>query len=461
LAADNRGVWISRLEFTVEGFQPVSALPRTGKGTRAASVLAWVRERLTTTPGRLALVSILVVAGAVCFGVIATSAERSRARAAQAVRTQTEPLLVQAVNLYSALSDANATATTTFLTGGLEPPARRARYLQDLRLASESLARLTREVGGSAGGRTAALTGELPAYSGLVEAARANNRQGLPVGAAYLRQASVLLTGTILPAADQLYATEARRLSDDYSSGTATVAFVVLTLVAAVSLGLLGLTQLYLARVSRRILNVPMLLATMLLGVLSIWALVGLIGEQNALARAHRVGSDSVEVLSATRVLLSRAQSDESLTLVNRGSDETDPADFKVVMRALAPHGGLIGEVAALAHGTGTRTAADQLATDFASYRAETTRVAALEANGQIVPAIGLAVRSAASPRSPADRLSANLAGQIAAAQRRFTSAAADATSSLGGLSIAIPVLTLLAGALALIGLRQRLSEYR
>lgn len=445
----------------MEGLQPVVAPP--GSGTPVASVLAWVRGRLTTTPGRLALVSILIVAGAVCFGVIATSAERSRAKAAQAVRTEAEPLLVQAVNLYSALSDANATATTTFLTGGLEPPARRARYIQDLHLASESLARLTRTVGGSFGARAAVrtITDQLPSYSGLVEAARANNRQGLPVGAAYLRHASTLLTGTILPAADQLYITEARRLSDNYGSGTAATALVVLTLVIAISLGLLALTQLYVARLSRRILNVPMLLATGLLAAVSIWALVGLIGEQNALATAQRDGSDSVELLSATKVLLSRAQSDESLTLANRGSDQTSPADFAVVMRSLAPNGGLIGEMAALSHGTGTSAAADRLSTVFDSYRAESARIAAFERNGQIVPAINLAVRSAESPSSPADRLSANLAGQIGAAQSRFTGAAGNATSSLSGLSIAIPVLTALAAALVLMGLRQRLSEYR
>jgi hypothetical protein len=42
-------------------------------------------------------------------------------------------------------------------------------------------------------------------------------------------------------------------------------------------------------------------------------------------------------VLSATRILLSRAESDESLTLVARGGDEQHPADFDAAMRALGP----------------------------------------------------------------------------------------------------------------------------
>ena len=58
----------------MEGVQPVATLPRSSATTRAASSLDWVRERLTTTPGKLMLVSILVLAGAVGFGLIATVA---------------------------------------------------------------------------------------------------------------------------------------------------------------------------------------------------------------------------------------------------------------------------------------------------------------------------------------------------------------------------------------------------
>lgn len=444
----------------MEGVQPVATLPRTGARSRAPSPLDWLRERLTTTPGKLALVSILVLAGAVGFGVIATVAEHSRAQAAQAARTETEPLLVQAVKLYTAVSDASATATTTFLKGGLEPPARRARYLRDLRLASDSLAALTRKVGGSVDERIAVgtITERLPVYSGLVEAARANNRQGFPIGAAYLRAASAVLSGSILPAADHLYATEAKRLSDDYGTGTATAALVVLAVVVSVALGLLILTQLYLARLSRRILNVPALLATVLLAAVSAWAIVGLIGEQNSLATAQR-SSDSVEVLSATSVLLSRAQSDQSLTLANRGSDQTDPADFLAVMRTLAPQAGLLGEVTILAGQSRTTAAAKQLTAEFASYQAETAKLAGLETKGQILEAIRLA--SSASATSIAERMSANLADQITAAQGRFSSAAAAAGSSLSGLSLAIPLLAALAAVFALTGLSQRLGEYR
>ena len=427
-----------------------------------AVVRRWLVERVATTPGRLVLVAILVVAGAACFGAIATFAERSRAQAAQAARSQTEPVLIRATALNTALSAAAATATATFLSGGLEPQTRRAAYLADLGVASGALAALARAAGSSAQARAAVATivNQLPLYTGLVESARANNRQNFPVGAAYLREASSLLTrpGGILPAADRLYAAEAQRLSDDYGTGMATTALIVLVVAVVLAAALLVWAQHYLTGISHRVVNIPMAVATAVLVAGSTWAIIGLLSEQSALASARRA-SDSVEVLSATRVLLSRAQSDESLTLVNRGSDETDPRDFAAVMQTLGSRGGLLSEVSVLARRDGTAQAAHQLTAAFAAYRSETANLTQLESTGQITQAIPLASSHAAT--SIADRLNTNLAGQISAAQRRFTQAAADATASLSGLAVAIPALTILTAALALVGLRERLREYR
>jgi hypothetical protein len=324
-------------------------------------------------------------------------------------------------------------------------------------VASRALATLTREAAGSAGARSAVttVTDQLPIYSGLIEAARANNLQGLPVGAAYMRQASTLLTGRILPAADHLYAGEATRLNDNYGSGTSIAALVAVGVVVVLALVLLILTQVYLTRISRRILNAPVVVATILLTALSAWTVIGLVNEHDALARAQREGSDSVEILSATRVLVSRAQTDLSLTLVNRGSDELDPVDFSRVMGQLSPPSGLIHEVALQAQRAGTPAEANTLARDFAAYRAQAERISRLQSNGQSNLA------ASANSASITDRLRDDLATQIDAAQARFAGAATDATSSLSGLALAIPLLSVLVAVLSVIGLRARLGEYR
>jgi hypothetical protein len=434
--------------------------PARSASTRSAPAREWLHRWSRTTPGKLTLLAVLLVAGAVCFGVIATAAERSRSQAAKAARTQTEPLLVQSVDLYTALSDANATATTTFLKGGLEPPARRARYVADLNAASRALATLTRDVGDDPVARTAVETigRQLPVYAGLIESARANNLQGYPIGAAYLRQASSLLTGSILPAADRVYAAEARRLSDDYSTGTAAAAIVALAAVILIALALLLYAQAYVARVSRRILNPLMLGATAVLLAVSIWAVVGMIQERDALNSA-RHAADSVEVLSATRVLVARAQSDQSLMLANRGSDETDPVDFTHVMAQLGSGTGLLAEIRDQARGGAATAASGRLDHAFDEFRARAAQIAAAQNSGRTGAAIG----DASSPQAAAltNQLNANLSSQIAAAQRQVVQSGRDATSALAGLWIVIPVLTLIAAGLAVLGVWQRLREYR
>jgi hypothetical protein len=430
-------------ELSLEG-AGIAAAPVTTSRRRLRAGLApgWVRERLTTTPGRLALTSIIVVLGVAVFGIVATGAEQSRERAVRAARTATEPQLVHAVNLYTALSDANATVATGLLgVGGLEPPTARARYFHDLRVATDALTALTRGAE-TAGGRAAlgTIADQLPVYSAYVEAARANNRQGLPIGAAYLRQAAGLMTTTMLPAAEHLYADEAFRLNSDYQTGTSSTTLVVLAAAIALALVPLLFAQRYVTHISHRVFNLAMLIATIAVAAVSVWAFVAVTSEQNALAAAQRKGSDSVETLSASKVLLSRAQGDLSLTLVNRGNDTTDPNDFKAVKRAL--------ETSDLAPG---------LRSGFASYWVAAERLQQVEGRGGLETAIEQAPGVAAISQ----RLSGQLTDQIGAAQGRFTQAANDAASSLSGLWLAIPLITVLAAALAFFGLRQRINEYR
>ena len=104
-----------------------------------------------------------------------------------------EPLSLDAQQIYSRLSDANDAATTAFLTGGLEPAATRQRYLADIAAAGAGIENATAQGGASTGAAASdlsALAQDLPTYAGEIETARADNRLGLPLGAAYLREAT-------------------------------------------------------------------------------------------------------------------------------------------------------------------------------------------------------------------------------------------------------------------------------
>ena len=421
-----------------------------------------LRARLRTTPGRLRLAAGVLALAAIAFGVALATAAASRRQAADAVATRTEPLLVEADGLYASLSDADATATTTFLIGGLEPVARRRRYLGDLASASARLTTLTEQLGGSAEARAAVATlaNGLPAYSGLIEAARANNRQGLPVGAAYLRRASGLMHDAILPAAGQLYGIEARRLDADYRSSTSATGYIALAVAGTLLLALLVGTQLGLARFTHRILNVPLVLATVLLVGVAVWVLVAFVSAQNALSDAQRKGSDSVQVLSAVRFLALRAQRDEGLALVARGGDTQDQKDFETVMRTLAPTGagGLLGEASRLAARAGSTAGIDRLRSTIVAYEDVHRRVVGAANGGDVNDAN----RTFIADETPiSDRLDRDLQGQVATAQGRFARSARSATSDLRALVLGIAVLAAAIAALAVAGLAKRIGEYR
>ena len=421
-----------------------------------------LRAKAATTPGRLRIAMATVVLVTLPAGLAIGSLTTVRRNAADAVATRDEPLMVGADRLYASLSDADATAATTFLRGGAEPAELRARYLADLRDASVQLANLGHRVQGSLEpAAISAIGAALPVYSGLMETARANNRQGFPVGAAYVREASDLMRGKMLPAAGRLYASESQRLADHQRTGTSTEGLIAVLLAGACVLAVLVRAQVFLAQRTHRRFNVPLVGATLVLIGVTAWAAIGMASAHADLVRAQRDGSDSVQILSAARILWLRAQADESLALVARGGGAQYVSDTANVDGLLEPPSGLLGDAARLAARTGSVAGVQALTTDWREIRAAHVRVAKLEADGRFGEAVRLAVGAGSREAVLADRLNQRFSALIAAAQRRFEDGAGDARSALAGLAIGIPLLLAVCAALALVGLQTRLNEYR
>jgi hypothetical protein len=85
-------------------------------------------EFLAATPGRLALIAIVLVAAVLAAGVTASTTITDRRGRLETLRSHTEPLADAAQRIYGALSIANTAATTAFLSGGIEPQDGRDRY---------------------------------------------------------------------------------------------------------------------------------------------------------------------------------------------------------------------------------------------------------------------------------------------------------------------------------------------
>jgi hypothetical protein len=177
-------------------------------------------RRLGTRAGlRVAAAVTVVVIGAVGLTVaLGTSAQDDAVGHALA---SAEPLGVTARDIYRDLSDADAVAAQIFLAGAQADVADQRRYDSDLQQVSSGLAAVSADAPSAPVLRPAVgeLVADLPVYTRLVGTALADGRQNLPIGAAYLREASKLLRTSLLPAARHAMAAETGRLGGD--DGTA------------------------------------------------------------------------------------------------------------------------------------------------------------------------------------------------------------------------------------------------
>jgi hypothetical protein len=429
----------------------VQAPVRASAGTR-------VLVRLRRTPGRLALIMVgLVVLGLVAGGA-GVLAVRDRTDLVQRVTATSGPLAVAAQDLYRALSDADATAASAFLSGGLEPQQLRDRYELDVATAAAALTRVaggvTEGAGATAVGR---LNAQLPVYTGLVETARAMNRQGLPIGAAYLREASGLLRQTLLPAAQEVYAAVTDRLAEarDDAAGFPWLALPV----GLLALAGLVVAQVYLTRRTNRVFN-PGLVAATALGVAAVlWLGVAWATAAGHLNASRDDGSAQVERLAQARIVALQARGDESLTLVARGGGGTFENRFTQAMKQLM---GQLSQARAEATDSDGRAAVDAAIADARRWQAVHAQIRQADDGGEYTRAVGLATGAGGtSAASVFGRLDADLAKGIAHGSDRFGREADRAGSALSGVSVGIGALTLLLLLGVVAGLQRRIVEYR
>ena len=101
----------------------------------------------------------------------------------------------------------------------------------------------------------AALNATVQSYAGTIEQARAYNRQGLPIGAQYLKNASTTLRGEALPIVDAVAKANTERAQSEFASAGNALALVI---VGVLSLAVLGLVAVWLAKRTHRYINVPL-----------------------------------------------------------------------------------------------------------------------------------------------------------------------------------------------------------
>ncbi|WP_437044533.1 hypothetical protein [Streptomyces sp. enrichment culture] len=447
---------------------PSAPVPPPGpRRTAFAEGAGRLRAAATTEPGRLRVIGAVLALLVAAFGAVTAWQATGRAGAADDVLTGSQPLSSGAADIYRSLADANTAAAGGFLAGGQETEASRERYEEGIRTAAAKLVRAAADSdpGSPAAATVTRLNRLLPEYKGLIERARTYNRQGFPVGGAYLRYANEKMQEEMLPAAEALYRSENRRLRGDYADATPRPW-------AAIALGALALAALAWAQRrtylrTHRVLNPGLVAATAATAAALLWLVVG-----HGVARAHldasrEHGVRSLEVLHEARIASLKARGNENLTLVARGA-ETERAggvtydaydrDYRREMGVLADRLADAGRLADDRAGARPVAAA---AGDVREWRKRHRAARIQDENGNYRQALAKVIGGEGATGECFDGVVSRLAAALAHEESEFERAARAGRDAMAGLPAGAAVLGVLGAAGAVLGIGRRLSEYR
>ena len=407
------------------------------------------------TPARLRRVGLMLTLTGLVTAVLSLIGGASRAGAVADIADRDTTLVQHAGEIYQALADADAMATSGYVSAGQEPAAIRIRYDADVISAGRRLAESSRQVapGDPAAKPLDTLIAGLPAYTGLIETARTYNRQGLPLGQSYLAQASQQMRTELLPAAETLRHAEVDVLNADYRTASslpiAIVVFgIVLFLVA------LDFSRREVLRTQRR-LNLWVAGAMVLVFAGVLWWALSTLSSESALADANKV-SDASTALDEARTFVLQARSNESLVLVARSGGSASDSGFTEHLDRLTAKDGPLD----VAEDGGADV--DDIRNNAAAWSKAHTQLREFDDGGDYQKAVQSALgtdRGSSGAAFAALDKTVNQAGTNM--QARLATATSDAGDATTLLAFGPAVLFTLATAGFALGVARRVGEYR
>lgn len=442
-----------------EVYSTFDAVPVGDEGS-STDARAQLRAFLRSTPAKLTVLGIVLALLTLIAGIFSAYLVNDRKHTIDDLLATTEPLANSAQNLYSALSVADAAAATGFISGGIEPKPVRDRYEQSIGEASVQLVTASGGVPLSDAVTRrllASVSTELTAYTGLIETARANNRVGNPVGAAYLAEASNLMQMSLLPMAQELHTrgVAAVAATQQQSARPPWLAISLLLLSAAA----LATAHVLIAKRSRRTFNVGLVVALVAIGILLCWLLIAGLISSTATQRGIQQGAQPLSVLTDSRILAQQARTDETLQLVRRDAGGGQDGSFDENMTRL---GELLG---GYAQGGSVRAATEE------ANRAAAARNLWLQSHERMraaldrgdFPAAAILAIGPGPDESAAQFMALDqaLTDGIVSTRTALRTNVAQAADTLSALAPAALALTFLALFGITIGLWPRLREYQ
>ena len=411
---------------------------------------------ISTTPGRILSIGIVLACLGVASAFATSTTINHRQQVLSTVLNHTEPLSFAAGRLYTTLSVADAAAATAFIAQA-EPRGVRLRYEQAI---TDAAVAVTRASSGLTDQPLVELLGrinaELAVYTGLIEVARTNNREGNPVGSSYLSEASGLMQSTILPDAQLLYKATSERVDTETTASTQIPAPVILVVSATVVFG--AFSHRWLARRTKRRINPGLVVGALGILVMMVWVGTALAISTTASRSAKDTAADSLKIVTNVEITAQQARADETLSLIRRGDEEIRKQSF--YQRIDMMHDQIDRYMARPdAVDKGDLQGADQL---LVRWRQANDRINSYISVGNYRAATEVALGSGENDSTPAfDKLDDSLVKVMDQSRTHLRNDVLNARSGLSGAQLGGVVLSLGAAVAVALGLWPRLKEYR
>jgi hypothetical protein len=415
---------------------------------------------LRFTPGQLRGLLAILAALILGAGITGVTSILAKSAVIEETTSQSGRLSVAALQLYQALSQADATAASSYLTGGTPSQEMNDAYRASMRDATVALATAAGEVETAVDTELVAeLNARLPVYTGLVETARTFNRLGEPVGATYQEQASTLMREEMLPKAHELQDNALGQLGES-RDGAEAFPWAAAALAAA-ALGTLVWAQIWLSRKTNRVFNLGLVGATVMLVVFAGWLTMAAVASAGHTTRSHEDGAEPLELLAQAEISAQLARAEESLLLIARGDDPDAAERYDEHIQELIEPGRLLDQLDE-SFGDDPELAAS---VDAAREAAETWssghgEVVKLATEGNYTEAVEKAVGEEDSLANSFDALNSALTEATQISADRFAEATTDAQQALSGAAAGLAALALAALVGTAIGIQLRVAEY-
>lgn len=295
------------------------------------------RGGVWTTPRLVRASLITVVVAALLFGGLTAFGLRDLRQSIGTIGSEEVSSILVALELRALLADVDSNAANDLLSGETSGLLSRAVIEERRRMISARLVAMGEDVhfGDEEREPVVRLVDQFTYYIKQNGRAQELNRLGRGEEARRIyREATQLMYEALLPTADHIVQLNMRHLQTTYAQhGRAHDQYwQAIIIIGGLMLGVLIATQIILVRRMRRVLNPPLMGATVLTIIALFWLGTAMAAEREALRRAKEDAFDTVVELWQTRALAFNANGYESLSLLFPDDREFYQSQFEQTM---------------------------------------------------------------------------------------------------------------------------------